>query len=144
MKKLIFLLAIAGFFMQAQAQVQKLSAKDVPAAVTASFYKSNPTVKDVDWSKSGMNYIGAFEVDKVANSATYDVSGKLIESQEEIVAAALPTPAMDYVKLNFKEEQIKNVYKITDANYVLIYKAQVKGTNLTFDSKGTFINSIKN
>jgi hypothetical protein len=143
MKKLLFLLAIAGFIMQTQAQVEKLSAKDVPAAVTTAFYKSNPTIKDVDWTKSALNYIGAFEVDKVANSSTYNVSGKFIESQEEIVAAALPLPAMDYVKLNYKEDEVKNAYKITDANFVLIYKARVKGMDLTFDSKGTFINSIK-
>jgi hypothetical protein len=143
MKKLILLLAIAGLFMQTQAQVQKLMAKDVPGAVTAAFYKANPTTKDVDWCKNGVNYIGKFEVDKVANSITYDVSGKLIESQEEIVSAALPVPAMNYVKINYKEDEVKKAFKITDANYVETYKAQVKGMDLTFDSKGNFINSIK-
>jgi hypothetical protein len=144
MKKLILFVAIAGLFIQVQAQEQKLIAKDVPGAVTTSFYKANPTIKDVDWSKTGVNYIGAYEVDKVANSITYDVSGKLIESQEEIVASALPTPAMDYVKLNYKQENVKNAYKVTDANYVVIYKAKVKDMDLTFDLKGNFINSVKN
>jgi hypothetical protein len=143
MKKLILLLAIAGLFIQAKAQEQKLIAKDVPGAVTAAFYKANPTIKDVSWSKKGANYIGAFEKDKVGNSVTFDVSGKLIESQEEIVTAALPTPAMNYVKLNYKEDDVKKAYKITDANWVVIYKAEVKGMDLTFDSNGNFINSIK-
>jgi cytochrome b subunit of formate dehydrogenase len=144
MKKLIFLLAIAGLFMQANAQEQKVSAKDVPAAVTTAFYKANPTIKDVDWSKTGINYVGGYEVDKVANSITYNVSGKLIESQTEIVSSALPTPAMNYVKLNYKEDEVKKAYKVTDANDVVTYKAQVKGKDLTFDSNGNFINSIKN
>jgi len=144
MKKVFLLLAIAVFLMQAKAQEQKIIAKDVPGAVTAAFYKSNPTIKDVDWSKKGLNYIGAYEVDKVVNSSTYNVSGKLIESQMEIVPSGLPTPAMDYIKLNYKENELKQAYKITDANYVVTFKAQVKGMDLTFDEKGTFINSIKN
>jgi hypothetical protein len=141
MKKLILLLAIAGFFVQAHAQ--KLVAKDVPAAVITAFYKTYPTVQDVNWNQDGLNYEAGYEADKVPNTATYDVSGELIETQMEIVASALPTPAMDYVKLNFKADEIKKASKITDATGVVIYEAQVKGMDLTFDSYGNFINSIK-
>jgi hypothetical protein len=143
MKKVFLLFAISVLFMQVKAQEQKIVAKDVPGAVTAAFYKSNPTIKDVDWSKKGLNYIGAYEVDKVGNSSTYNVSGILIESQMEIVATALPTPAMDYVKLNYKENEVKKAFKVTDAKEVVTYKAQVKGMDLTFNLEGTFINSVK-
>jgi hypothetical protein len=143
MKKVFLLLAIVGLFMQAKAQEQKIMTKDVPGAVTAAFYKTNPTIKDVDWSKKGLNYIGGYEVDKVANSVTYTVSGNLVESQMEIVSSALPTPARDYVKLNYKEDEVKKAFKVTDAKDVVTYKAQVKGMDVTFDKEGAFINSVK-
>jgi hypothetical protein len=141
MKKLILFIALAVFTLQSQAQ--KLMAKEVPAAVTTAFYKSYPTIKDVSWNKEGLLYQGAYVSDKVDKSATYDVTGKLINTQMEIVGTALPGTAMNYVKLNYKEDEVNSASKITDANNVVTYSAEVKGMELTFDSKGNFINSIK-
>ncbi len=54
MKKIILLLAVVGFFVQAQAQSQELMVKDVPTAVTTAFYKMYPSIKEVNWSKDGL------------------------------------------------------------------------------------------
>ena len=141
MKKLILLLAIAGFFMQAQAQ--KLVAKDVPAAVTAAFYTANPTIKDVEWSKNGINYVAGYDAEKAEISITYDASGKLINTKMKIVTSALPAPVMEYVKTNYKEDEVKKAFKITDEDGTVTYETKVKDMFLFFDSKGTFINAVK-
>jgi hypothetical protein len=137
MKKLILLLAIAGFITQTQAQI--LNVKKVPETVTAAFNKTYPSVKDVDWSKDGNNYEAKYEADKIGKSVTYDTSGKLIETEVEIETSDLPAPIMEYVKNNYKADKVKEASKITDANGIVTYEAEVKGVDLIFDSKCNFI-----
>ena len=141
MKKLILLFAIAGLFTQAQGQ--KLKAKDVPVAVTAAFEKAHPATKDVDWSKDGNNYEVEYDVNKTDMSITYNSSGKLMETEMEIKASALPAPVMEYVKTNYKEDEVKEASKITDASGIVTYEVEVKGMDLIFDSKGNYIKSMK-
>ena len=141
MKKLILFLAIVVCCIQAQAQ--KMMAKNVPAAVTAAFSKSYPSIKDVDWSKDGNNYEAEYDENKIDMSVTYSASGKLIETEMEIDASMLPAPVMDYVKKNYKEDEVKEASKITAANGTVTYEAEVKGMDLIFDSKGKFIKSVK-
>ena len=141
MKKLILLLAIAGFCMHAQAQ--KLMEKNVPAAVTAAFTKTHPTIKDVDWSKDGNNYEVEYDADKVDMSVTYTAAGNLIETEMGIEASALPAAVMAYLKKNYKRDMVKEASKITNAKGILTYEAEVKGMDLIFDSKGNFIKSVK-
>ena len=141
MKKIILVLAIAGFVTEVQAQ--KLMAKNVPLAVTNAFSKAYPEIKDVDWSKDGSNFEAEYDKGKVDNSVTYNASGKLLETEVEILASELPTSVMEYVKKTYKEDEVKEASKITDANGTVTYEAEVKGKDLIFDSKGNFIKAIK-
>ena len=143
MRKLILLIAIAGFFSQAQVQAQKLMAKDVPATVTAAFSKAHPTVTDADWKKAGNNYKANYTADKVKTCVTYDATGAMIESSVTVAASALPAPMMVYVKKNYASEDVKEGCKITSASGTVTYSAKVKEARLTFDSDGTFIKSLK-
>ncbi len=61
----------------------------------------------------------------------------------EIVGAALPAPAMEYVRVNYMEDEVNQASKITDASDIVTYKAQVKGMDLIFDSNGNFIKSVE-
>jgi len=142
MKKLILLLAIAGFFMQAHAQ--KLMATDVPTVVTDAFNKAHPSIKVVDWSLDGNYYEARYMTDKVYRSVTYDATGKLIETGEKIVVTSLPAPALEYLKINYTEEIVKETSKNTDANGIETYEAEVKGLDLIFDSEGNFVRLVEN
>ena len=141
MKKLILLLLIGGLFTKAEAQ--KLSAKDVPSAVMNAFNKAYPSIKDVDWSKKGDDYTASYDSKKVDNSVTYEVNGKLIETEIKIAPSTLPSGVMEYVKKNYKEDEVKEASKITDASGTVTYEAEVKDLDLIFDSKGDFIKSVK-
>jgi hypothetical protein len=141
MKKIILSLAIVGFVSQTQAQ--KISAKDVPSVVKEAFSKAYPSVTDVDWSKDGSNFEAEYDAKKVDMSITYSPTGKLIETEMGIPTSSLPAGVMEYVKKNYKEDEVKEASKITDANGVITYEAEVKGLDLIFDSKGNFIKSIK-
>lgn len=143
MKKLILLLAIAGFIIPAEAQTKKVPAKEVPAAVTAAFNKAHPTIKDADWNKNGNYYATKYDADEGATSVTFDASGKLMENEVEISTPALPAQVMEYVKKNYKEADMNAAYRITDANGTITFETELKGIILIFDSKGNYIKSEK-
>ncbi len=141
MKLLVLLIIMAAFITQAQAQ--KVNAKDVPAPVTNAFNVSHPNQKDVDWSKDGKNYEAEFDMNKEDVSITYDVTGKLLDTEVEMAASALPASIQTYVVKHYKDHEIKEASKTTDFNGVVTYEAQVKGMDLIFDANGNFIKSVK-
>jgi hypothetical protein len=144
MKKLILFLAIAGIFTYANAQkTQKLTTKDVPTAVAIAFSNAYPTIKDVEWSKNGNNFVAEYDLGKTDRFVTYDVTGILIDTRMKIASSALPISVMQYVKKNYDEDEVKKSCEITDATGIVTYKTRVKGTDLYFDSKGNFIKSVK-
>jgi hypothetical protein len=137
MKKLILLVVITVFMMQVQAQ--KLITKDVPAAITTAFAKANPTIQDVEWSKAGNDYEAQFTAKNLPTTATYNASGALLKTVEIIPVTDLPDSATEYVKKNYKLEEVEKVSKVTNANNVASFLVKVKGIELTFDLMGTFI-----
>jgi hypothetical protein len=137
MKKLILVVVVSIFMIQVQAQ--KLITKDVPAAITTAFAKANPTILDAEWSKAGNDFAAQFTVKNLPTTATYDASGKLLNTVEIILATELPVPTIEYVKKNYKVEEVEKVSKITNANNVVSYLVKVKGIDLTFDLMGDFI-----
>ena len=141
MKKLILLAAIAGLFTQSHAQQMKC--KHVPAAAKAAFHKDHPDVKDIDWSKDGVNFEAGYEDSKIEMSATYSPEGKLIETEMGIPAASLPKAVMEYIKMHYKEDEVKEASKITSASGVVTYEAELKGLDLIFDADGKFLKSTK-
>jgi len=137
MKKLILLVVITVFMMQVQAQ--KLMTKDVPAAITTAFAKANPTILNAEWSKAGNDYAAQFTAKNLVTTVTYDASGVLLNTVEIVSVTELPAPATEYLKKNYKMEEVEKVSKITNANNVASYLVKVKGIDLTFDLMGTFI-----
>jgi hypothetical protein len=142
MIKLILTFALAGFFMQAQAQ--NLRAIDIPMAVTAAFDQAYPAIQTVDWSKTGDNFAAEYKADTLNRSVTYNSSGMLVETNTEILEAALPSPVMDYLNENYKDNMVNETSEIKDSNGIVTYKTKIKGMDLTFDSEGKFVKSDMN
>jgi hypothetical protein len=142
MKKYVLLIVITGFITLAHAQ--SIDVQDVPETVTDAFSKAYPTISDVDWSKEGINYAVSYAENKLGRSVTWAASGDLIGAKEEIVISELPITAMVYVKKNYNEEVVKDASKNTDAQGTVIYKAEITGMDLFFDSDGNFLKSVDN
>src|SRR5262245_57705527 len=105
MKKLIVLLITAGLFTAAQAQrmdkdhmiKEKESTSNNPAAMITAFNTSHVEVKDVDWKKEGTTYTAEYDMpDKMDMYITYDATGKLVRSKQEIADKELPAAVMAY------------------------------------------------
>ncbi|MEI6816643.1 MAG: PepSY-like domain-containing protein [Bacteroidota bacterium] len=142
MKKVILILVMAVTIVLS-ANAQKMNAKDVPTAVTTSFAKNFPTVKDPKWVKEDGNYEANFDFNKAETSAEFDASGTLLETETEISVSALPQPALDYAKKTYPDNKIKEASRIKDAKGIISYEAEMKGMDLVFDEKGKMLKEIK-
>lgn len=141
MKKLILMTVAA--MITSFTFAQKTQDKNVPATIKTSFLKQYPDAKEVKWEKENGNYEAEFEVGETDYSVLLDASGNIIETEIEISVDALPANAKEYVSKNHAEQKIKEAAKITDAKGTVTYEAEIKGTDLLFDSNGVFIKEVK-
>ena len=141
MKKLILMTVAA--MITSLTFAQKTQDKNVPAIVKTSFLKQYPDAKEVKWEKENGNYEAEFELNETDYSVLLDASGNIIETEIEISVDALPANAKEYVSKNHQGQKIKEAAKITDAKGTVTYEAEIKGTDLLFDSNGVFIKEVK-
>jgi len=138
MKKLILMLAIAGFITSSYAQ--NLMVSEVPTVVTKAFNKTHKNIDTVQWSKVNDSYKACYNVEKKTMSYTYNTSGKLKLTEKEITLAELPTSVLSYVSDNHRGAPIKKSIKITTPAGKSSYMVKLKDLDLAFDSKGKFVN----
>ena len=141
MKKLfaVFVLAI----LCAYAKAQVIQVKQVPQVVVTTFQSSNPNTSNVEWYQVDNNYEAVYNNNKNDMYVLYDPTGKVVETGEGVVYTTLPENATMYVKTKYKEDGMKKVYKVKDANGKTIYKGKVKSGYLIFDSDGNFVRETK-
>jgi len=137
MKKTI--LIVAGSVISLVTCAQKVKDSDIPASVKDAFKNAYKDAKDVKWEKEGANFEAEFEIGETDQSAVYDALGKLIETEVEIKTDELPAAAKDHLSKNYKDVKIKEATRITDANGIVTYEAEIKGKDLIFDNNGKFI-----
>jgi hypothetical protein len=141
MKKIILLLAMTAFLVQTKAQV--IEVKQVPGVVVTTFQGAYPSVNNVQWRKSGNYYIADYNQDNNDMYVEYDPSGRVIETGEGVSASSYPAPLTTYVKTKYKDDKIKKVYRVKDANGRTIWKGKVKEDYLIFDENGNYIKMEK-
>lgn len=141
MKNLIILLALAATCLQANAQ--KITEKEVPAAVKTSFAKLYPSATGVKWEKEKGLFEAEFKSNNVEQSVLFEANGQMAESEVEIAVKDLPPASQEYVKKHYPGQPIKEAAKITAANGTVTYEAEIKGMDILFDAKGNFIKESK-
>ena len=134
-KKITALLLILSMSIFAQ--------KNIPTVVKATFAKNFPSIKVAKWEKENENFEAGFTKDGMACSALISAKGKLLESETEIDLTTLPAPCIEYVAKNYPSKKLQSAAKIIDFNGNVTYEAAIKGLDLIFDTKGTFIKSAK-
>ncbi len=122
---------------------QKVATSKVPAAVISTFNKSYPGIKDAKWEKEKANYEANFRQDNKKMAALYDANGALMETETGIEVSTLPAGAKEYLTKNCKGDKVKEAARLVMANGDINYEAEVKGMDLIFDAKGTFIKKVK-
>ena len=150
MKKVLGL-AIIALAMSSVAFAQKKEGKEekenkeskvmVPAAVMQAFEKAHSGVK-AKWDDEDGKYEAGFKQGKQEISVLYNANGSVEETEIEISISELPAISKAYV-VNNKLGKIKEAAKITKANGTVEYEAEVKSGDVLFDSKGNFIQLVK-
>jgi hypothetical protein len=141
MKKIILIFAVTAFFTEAKAQVMEV--KQVPGVVVTTFQSTYPSVSNVQWRKAGNYYVADYNENNNDMYVEYDPSGKVIETGEGVDASSYPAPLTTYVKTKYKDDKIKKVYRVKDANGKTIWKGKVKEDYLIFDENGNYIRMEK-
>jgi hypothetical protein len=141
MKKIILIFAVTAFFTEAKAQVMEV--KQVPGVVVTTFQSTYPSVSTVQWRKAGNYYVADYNENNNDMYVEYDPSGKVIETGEGVDVSSYPAPLTTYVKTKYKDDKIKKVYRVKDANGKTIWKGKVKEDYLIFDENGNYIRMEK-
>jgi len=133
----------ASVLVTTLAHAQKIQEKEVPAEVKSSFTKHFAGAKEAKWEKEKGNYEAEFDLNKTEQSALFDATGTLLETEVEIELNQLPAGVLDYVKTRYANQSVKEAAKITDTKGTVTYEAEIKGMDLIFDSTGKFMKELK-
>ena len=137
MKKFALITLMGSFWMACPAQ--KIKEADVPAAVKNAFATTFPNMKVSDWEKENGNYEAEFKNKGTETSVLIDETGNILETEVEIPVTDLPGTALAYLNENYKGRKITEAAKITAADGMVSYEAEVSGKDLLFDSAGKFV-----
>jgi hypothetical protein len=137
--KVFLTLAISALFANA-ACAQKLSEKDIPAVIVTNFKQSFPDIKKATWEKEDDYFEAEFALQGQETSATFDVDGKLLETETEIRFSDLPAPVKAALATSYKGAKVKETARLISPTGTVTYEAEVaigsKSQDLVFDAEG--------
>lgn len=137
MKKWMLML-LTGVFINLTF-AQKIKTNKMPEVISAAFQKRFPGASEIKWEKENDNYEVEFDLNETEYSAIFDVTGNLLEYETEIQSNQLPKGALDYLKINFPGEKIKEASKIISADGTITFEAELKRKDILFDHEGKLI-----
>jgi hypothetical protein len=139
MKKLTAVFLLIAFAMSMYAQ--KITTDKVPPAVSASFRIKFPSSQQQTWSMEKKDvYEVVFFNGKKKQSATFESSGKWLETETEIQSGQLPKPVNQTLGKDFQGFSVEDVYELETPDKGTLYEVTViKGRenyDVTFSAKG--------
>ncbi|HLG02207.1 MAG TPA: PepSY-like domain-containing protein [Bacteroidia bacterium] len=136
MKKMLLMLLTLGI---GQLNAQNVKESEVPAAAKTKFQSLYPNAKNVQWEKEGADYEAEFVENKTETSVVITATGTLVQTEVEISQLMLPSGINAYAQKNLPGKKITEAVKITSANGVITYEAEIGGDDYIFDTEGNFI-----
>ncbi|HQW02491.1 MAG TPA: PepSY-like domain-containing protein [Saprospiraceae bacterium] len=141
MNKLILISAV--LFCALRAEAQSIKQRDVPAAVMTSFSSLYPNASKVKWENEDGMYEGSFLTDKKETSLLFSRDGILVQTENEITLADLPSGVLEYVSKEHPGATIEEASKVTDIKGVVNYEVEIADVDFHFSSTGQFISQEK-
>jgi len=132
--KTIIISLLTVFFMHQAATAQKLTTDQVPAAVVSSFVGKFPGVSKVTWEKENeMEYEANFKINGAETSASFDPTGKWMQTETRIKASALPAPIQAAITKDYAGYKINEASKVDDQAGVSYFEAEIEKGKETYD-----------
>ena len=141
MNKLILISAV--LFCTLRAEAQSIKERDVPPAVITSFSALYPNATKVKWENEDGMYEGSFLTDKKETSLLFSRDGILVQTENEITLADLPSGVLEYVSKEHPGATIEEASKVTDIKGVVNYEVEIADVDFHFSSTGQFISQEK-
>lgn len=113
--------------------------KKAPQAVKTAMEKLYPGISKVNWDDEDNTWEAEFKNNGVKTSVTFLTDGTLKEIEEEVALADFPQAATDYINQNYPSEKVDEIARMTDAKGVVTYEAEVKDSELVFNTQGKLI-----
>jgi hypothetical protein len=129
----------------------KITKKDVPAAVLASFEKAYPKATMKGFSKEVEKGQTLYEIEslegKMARDATYAADGKVAAVEESMETKDAPTAVQQALEKKYPKAKVNKAEKVMEANTVAyefhVTTAQGKKAEVKFDAKGKELETVK-
>jgi hypothetical protein len=141
-------LAISVLGLSAAAQEQKITAKDVPAAVTTAFKTAYPNARIRGYARERENGKLHYEIESLdgtkARDLLYNPDGTLAETEETIAAGDLPSDAQQALHKQYPRAVISKAERTTAGEKVTYEVAARQGKrriSMEFDSSGKVLSS---
>ena len=146
MKK-IFLMLLLAASMSISAFAQKISADKVPSSVSSTFKGKFSNATKINWEMEKAEYEANFTLKGEEVSATFDKTGKWLETETVIKISALPTAIQQALKKDFANFKVNEASKIESVKNGNSFEAEVEKGEETFDvlfaPDGKVINQTK-
>jgi hypothetical protein len=135
---IVTLIAVAFSSCESNKEEKTVEATTIPTVVTAAFeqqFKSSTP----EWEKEDNGYEATFKQDGKKVSVTFSETGMITETETEIVVSELPAAITEYLDKNHAGAKPEEAAKITNADGVVTYEAEVDDKDLIFDENGNLI-----
>lgn len=126
---------------------QKSNQIVVPKEVLSAFKAKFSEVKSEKWEKEADKFEAEFKLNGKESSATFDVRGDLLETEQEIPKSELSKVITDYISTNYPNYETSEASKIELLDGNIRFEAELKNDkekfDLIFDSSGKFLQKEK-
>ncbi len=135
---ILFVLATTAFGNKINAQ--DIKSENVPPPVKNALVKKYPKAIKVSWEKEKGNYEANWGGKSGEDtSVQFTPTGMFVEEADAIPVNQLPSNIAHYVKAYYNGAKIREASIVTDATGKKMFEAEIKGADLLFDNKGSFI-----
>ncbi|MDZ4747553.1 MAG: PepSY-like domain-containing protein, partial [Saprospiraceae bacterium] len=141
MNKLILLGAV--MFCTLRIEAQSIKKRDVPPAVITGFSALYPNASKVKWENEDGMYEGSFLIAKKETSLLFSRDGILVQTENEIAIADLPSGVTEYVSKNYPSATIEEATKVTDIEGNVNYEIEAASFDILFSSTGQMLSQEK-
>ena len=141
-------LAVLVLAFSATAQEQKITARDVPAAIITAFKTAYPNATIRGYAKEKENGKLHYEIESVdggtARDLLYNPDGTLAETEETIAAGDLPANALQAIQAQYPRAVVTSAERNTAGEKVTYEVSARQGKrriSLEFDASGKVLKS---
>ena len=115
----------------------------VPKSIETAFKKLYPTASDAEWTTYTNSYVSEFVISDTYKAASFDKSGKWIQTSSQVDEESLPQAVKSYVTSKFGKDSFESA-EFVETQALKYYSINVinedgETTNIALDTAGKLV-----